>query len=77
MLYRGKDGRHGQSPGELDGVQLKGQSQTKRNKKKRMKTRWREVGQTLFRLARIETLKLYYTFMYTREKQVQVAFERT
>lgn len=35
MLYRGKDGRHGQSPGELDGVQLKGQSQTKRNKKKK------------------------------------------
>lgn len=69
MLYRGKDGRHGQSPGELDGVQLKGQqSQTKRNKKKKDENALERGGQnTISASPNKNTEVMLYFYVYERE----------
>lgn len=70
MLYRGKDGRHGQSPGELDGVQLKGQSQTKRNKKKDENALERGGQNTISASPNKNTEVILYFYVYEREPSV-------
>lgn len=68
MLYRGKDGRHGQSPGELDGVQLKGQSQTKWNKKKKDENALERGGlNTISASPNKNTEVVLYFYVYERE----------